>query len=178
MIDNRVGDNLQGLLDLLSHVKQDINPTRIIEVGSFIGSSTFQFAQMFPHATIFAVDMWQNDFDPNDPICQFDFKVAEKMFDTAVEKCHNVVKIKMNSKEFSEILAFSSMDFIYIDANHSYEGCMDDVMSYLPRVRQNGIIAGHDYIDDDYTEVTKVVKEVFEEPDKTFVDTSWMVKVN
>ena len=36
-------------------------------------------------------------------------------------------------------------DFIYIDGDHSYKGAKSDLINYFPKVRQGGIIAGHDY---------------------------------
>jgi len=36
-------------------------------------------------------------------------------------------------------------DFVYIDADHSYKACMDDLKAWFPKVRKGGIIAGHDY---------------------------------
>ena len=38
-----------------------------------------------------------------------------------------------------------SMDFIYIDADHSYEGVKYDVNAWWPKVKMGGIIGGHDY---------------------------------
>jgi predicted O-methyltransferase YrrM len=37
-------------------------------------------------------------------------------------------------------------DFIYIDANHTYEGVTADLESWYPKVRKGGMIAGHDYL--------------------------------
>ena len=36
-------------------------------------------------------------------------------------------------------------DFVYLDANHSYEAVKQDLASWLPRIRPGGIIAGHDF---------------------------------
>ena len=39
-------------------------------------------------------------------------------------------------------------DFVYIDADHSYEAARADILAWLPLVRTGGIIAGHDYVPD------------------------------
>jgi len=38
-----------------------------------------------------------------------------------------------------------SLDFVYIDANHSLPYVIDDIMTWLPKIRPGGIISGHDY---------------------------------
>lgn len=39
----------------------------------------------------------------------------------------------------------NSFDFLYIDADHSYEGVSTDLNDWFCKVKENGIIAGHDY---------------------------------
>jgi len=41
-------------------------------------------------------------------------------------------------------------DWVYIDANHTYEGCRADLEACLPKMKPAGVIAGHDYIDTPY----------------------------
>ena len=36
-------------------------------------------------------------------------------------------------------------DFIYIDASHEYEDVLNDLKMFLPKLKSNGIIAGHDW---------------------------------
>jgi len=38
-----------------------------------------------------------------------------------------------------------SLDFVYIDANHSYEAVLADLCAWTPKVKVHGVIAGHDY---------------------------------
>jgi hypothetical protein len=38
-----------------------------------------------------------------------------------------------------------SLDFVYIDADHSYEIVKKDIKSWYPKVKIGGVIAGHDY---------------------------------
>jgi hypothetical protein len=38
-----------------------------------------------------------------------------------------------------------TLDFIYIDADHSYEWVKKDLNNALKKINKNGIIAGHDY---------------------------------
>ena len=39
----------------------------------------------------------------------------------------------------------NSLDFIFIDGNHSFETCHQDLCNYYDKVKPGGIFAGHDY---------------------------------
>ena len=39
----------------------------------------------------------------------------------------------------------NSLDWIYIDADHSYEGCLRDLELSVSKVKKEGFIMGHDY---------------------------------
>lgn len=49
--------------------------------------------------------------------------------------------------ETSEIAKrwFMPVDFLFIDADHSYEAVKQDIAFYAPFLKKGGIIAGHDY---------------------------------
>ena len=61
-----------------------------------------------------------------------------------------------------------SLDFVYIDANHSYSYVKEDILAWLPKVKKGGIIGGHD-LDWKDTEfgnkyaVLKAVREIFDD---------------
>lgn len=38
-----------------------------------------------------------------------------------------------------------SLDFVYIDANHSYKHVAQDLRLWAPKVKAGGMVAGHDY---------------------------------
>ena len=52
-------------------------------------------------------------------------------------------------------------DYIYIDADHSYESVKADIETWLPFVKPSGIIAGHDY-SAHFTGVVTAVNEFFD----------------
>jgi hypothetical protein len=45
---------------------------------------------------------------------------------------------------------------------------------WLPKIKQGGIIAGHDYLEACFMGVVNAVNETFGKPDKTYKDTSWL----
>lgn len=50
-----------------------------------------------------------------------------------------------------------SLDFIFIDADHSEKGVRDDITNWLPKIKDEGWITGHDI---DWKTVKKVVDEL------------------
>ena len=37
------------------------------------------------------------------------------------------------------------LDFVYIDGNHDYGFVMDDITNWAPKVKEGGLVGGHDY---------------------------------
>lgn len=56
------------------------------------------------------------------------------------------------SSEAAGTFAHGSLDFAYLDADHSCEAVRDDLRLWYPKVRSGGILAGHDFIDGDLPE--------------------------
>jgi glycosyltransferase involved in cell wall biosynthesis len=53
------------------------------------------------------------------------------------------------------------IDFVYIDADHSYKGVWNDLCTWYPKIRIGGIIGGHDYNHPSFPGVTQAVNEFF-----------------
>lgn len=58
----------------------------------------------------------------------------------------NIVKIvKKPSRSAAATYEDASLDFVFIDAGHTYNEVRDDIRRWLPKVRPGGVLAGHDY---------------------------------
>jgi len=51
------------------------------------------------------------------------------------------------SKVASQMYQDGYFDYVYIDGLHTYEAVKEDSELWYPKIKKNGIIAGHDYID-------------------------------
>jgi hypothetical protein len=49
------------------------------------------------------------------------------------------------SVDAAETFAERSLDWVYIDAMHTYDGCLGDLRAFAPKVRDDGFILGHDF---------------------------------
>jgi hypothetical protein len=55
-------------------------------------------------------------------------------------------------------------DFVYIDANHSYEAVKQDILLWLPKIRPGGIVGGHDFAPE-FPGVRQAVQELCSQND-------------
>jgi predicted O-methyltransferase YrrM len=82
-------------------------------------------------------------------------------------------------EKFSEIavqdIPYDSLDFVYIDGDHSYDYAMLDIILWTRRVRPGGIVSGHDYIGPgDYNHAFDVnVKEAVDDYIKIHKINNW-----
>jgi hypothetical protein len=54
--------------------------------------------------------------------------------------------LRMSGEKAVNLFQDKSLDFIYIDANHTYEDSSNDIQLWYPKVRLGGMISGHDYL--------------------------------
>ncbi len=55
------------------------------------------------------------------------------------------VIMRGESVEMAASMSFGYLSFLYIDADHSFEGVTRDLEAWVPRVRRGGVVALHDY---------------------------------
>jgi predicted O-methyltransferase YrrM len=163
-------NSVRGLLMLIEeHVKKDFV---IAEVGSFSGVSSEAFAQNCKE--LHCVDAWEAYWEIQDST---KMKVAEASFDRMAANYENIKKVKSTSAAAVENYPNGYFDMVYIDAAHDYENAKNDVLLWLPKIKQGGIIAGHDYRYDPNIQVYEVVEEIFSKLYKIerYPDSSWVV---
>jgi hypothetical protein len=76
------------------------------------------------------------------------------------------------SHEAAKYFDDNSIDCLFIDAGHSYEAVKKDIEAWLPKMKANGIMAGHDYMA--WAGVNKAVQEKFGKPHKVEND-CWFI---
>jgi predicted O-methyltransferase YrrM len=70
----------------------------------------------------------------------------------------NITLVYKSSTDFAKTLDNDSLDFIFIDGNHSYEGVTEDIKNYWPKVKEGGVFAGHDI---NLDSVRRAIKDSF-----------------
>lgn len=156
---------LDGLLDLLDFLKENNVNNTALELGCHSGESACIFARHFK--SIICIDNW----------CWGGYPV-ERIFDFRSSFFPNIKKIKENLYSTDIInklnIPENSIEFLYIDADHSYDAVKHDIKTFIPLVKDNFYIGGHDY---HCVEVKRAVDECMNSAKiKRFRDTSWLFK--
>jgi predicted O-methyltransferase YrrM len=78
----------------------------------------------------------------------------------------------MNSIEASKLYKPNSLDFIFIDASHDEMSVKADLTHWMPRLKENGIIAGDDA---DNEGVAYAVTKFFDTEKLDIIGRQWIV---
>lgn len=187
-IDIRRAEQLHGWMEpdelvWLAQMAQYANS--VCEVGVWKGRSTRVLVDHCP-GTVYVVDNWCDASETAD------LRNAE-MSDrgpTAIEQdfrqeftaelaSGKVRLFKGHSPEVAPmvLLASGGVDFAFIDADHAFEGCMNDIRAYRQVVRSGGVLAGHDYTTAVHPGVRKAVDLSFGRAVSQGPRSIWWVKL-
>ena len=118
-------------------------------VGAEIGVYKGEFTEIFCLAgvkMIYAIDPWKAYWPT-----KTDF-VTQKRQDFLCEHSHrtldkypNCTIVKKESMEALADFEDESLDFVYIDGNHSFKTVAEDICEWSRKVRKGGVVSGHDY---------------------------------
>jgi predicted O-methyltransferase YrrM len=169
--NNRV-NQLKGLKMLIDEYINE--HTIMVEIGSFSGVSSELFSLHCKE--IHCVDLWDTYWEIED---KQRTEFAEYSFNKLLVNYNNIKKIKDSSTNAANMFQDKSLDFVYIDAAHDYENVKKDILAWLPKVKNGGYIAGHDYRYDPNIGVYEAVNDIFVEEYKivTFPDSSFVVRI-
>lgn len=132
--------------------------TKGAEVGVWTGLFSKRLCQTIPGLHLTCVDPWRAYDDYHDR--KNDQARLERAYLEARERLatFNCRVLRMDSIEAASYISDRSLDFVYIDGNHGAAFVQGDLEAWSPKVRQGGIIAGHDYgSDSDDIQVQAVV---------------------
>lgn len=119
------------------------------KIGAEIGVEQGAFSQVLckanPKARLYCVDAWAHYSGYRDHVNQekldgFYRKTEERLKD------YDAVLVRGYSADVVGKFKDNSLDFVYLDANHSLPYVIQDIHLWGAKVRPGGIISGHDYI--------------------------------
>jgi predicted O-methyltransferase YrrM len=126
----------------------------LVEIGSYHGGSSqfLAFAAEINDSTLICVDTWKSDgmtIDHRDTYNEF----KRNMLGFS----HRVKAMRGYSNEIAKDFK-EQIDLLFVDGDHSYDGCRADVQAWSPHLAKGAIIIFHDY---SWAEgVRRVVKEM------------------
>jgi predicted O-methyltransferase YrrM len=158
--------NINGWFDfenLYSFIVDIFQKGKFVEIGSWMGKSSsymaVEIANSNKNIQFYCVDTWEGSVEHKNN----ELIIQDKLYDTFLKNIHPVKKyinpIKKSSELASADFEDESLDFIFIDAGHSYEDVKNDLKKWYPKLKQNGFIAGHDFSQAAWPGVVQAVSE-------------------
>jgi predicted O-methyltransferase YrrM len=116
-----------------------------VEIGSYAGRSARAIGDNLPaNGHLTCID----PFSHTDPLLGQLAAEIEQSFLTNTSDLitqGRVRLLKSTSADAVSSFSDSSLDFVFIDGEHSYPNVFADIINWSPKVRPGGILAGHDY---------------------------------
>jgi predicted O-methyltransferase YrrM len=103
----------------------------IVEIGRFLGGSTFLLAAANPNVAIYSIDLAPRDDE-----------TLRKLLDA-----HGLganVELIVGDSQRGEFPQIPDIDCLFIDGDHSYQGCSNDLELWYPKVLPGGHVLLHD----------------------------------
>ncbi len=104
-------------------------------------------------------------------------KAARQARERGAQFANLATIIRKRSLHAARSMPDRSVDLVFLDADHSYEGVMEDWHEWLPKVKPGGYLSGHDYGDKRFG-VKKAVDEslAFWHKLELDLDMTWFVQ--
>lgn len=118
-------------------------------VGAEIGVAAGKYSEVLmnanPNMTLYGVDPWE-------PYPTYKDYVKESTFNQLLSDTHermdrfpNYHFVRKYSMDAVNDFEDGSLDFVYIDANHSEPYVSQDINEWAKKVKKGGVVSGHDY---------------------------------
>jgi len=179
-------NDIEGWFDyeeLYSSMATKYNSGTFVEVGSWLGKSVCYLAKCCKdnnsNNIIYAIDNWDG-LDKNymeEAKIRHNHNSIFDIFKSNIEDCglsDIISPIVSNSWDGAKFFDDNSCDFIFIDADHEYESVLKDIVAWYPKLKTNGVLAGHDIFAD---QVRRAVSDGLSQFGKNFSQsgTCWIM---
>lgn len=119
------------------------------QIGAEVGVQRAEYSEVIlkhnPDIKFFGIDAWTandgyRDINGDQDKYTQNYEIAKRRTSS-----YNCTLIKKWSIDAANDIDDNSLDFVYIDANHDFEHCTQDISSWEKKVRKGGIVSGHDF---------------------------------
>ena len=165
--------------DVIGDIISEYELTQGAEIGVGTGPTTNALLSRFPDLHWLAVDSWPAGL----PLHYGGELSAEQQSERRalfmrVKERHGarLDLLELPSLDAAPLINDGALDLVFIDADHSYEGCKADIIAWRPKLRPGGWLMGHDYCPKNFPGVVQAVDELVPGA-KIDVDFVWMKRV-
>lgn len=115
----------------------------LIEVGSYKGRSALYMGEQIRNSGKDLLFYCVDHFCGSEEHADKDF--YQTFLENIAPLSRYIRPIKQDSVSASKRFKDGDVFFVFIDASHDYESVKADIQAWLPKIRNGGIIAGHDW---------------------------------
>ncbi|MGK7940287.1 MAG: class I SAM-dependent methyltransferase [Crocosphaera sp.] len=138
-----------------------------VEIGCYKGKSTTAIGLKLKQSegNLTCVDCWYNE------------EVFNEFQNTIKRANIPVSMLKIRSVEAASHFPDNSLDFVFLDSSHEYQDTIEEILLWLPKLKADGLLSGHDYGHRLFPGLTQAVDELcfgFENPVKSI----WTLQIN
>lgn len=166
IIEFKEGDAWKEAYPVLSKIINEMNLKIGAEIGVAYGGHIEYILENTQIKKIYAVDpykhFWWGYKDPMN-FTQNKFNLIYESTQRRLKKFNNRVIFIREESQTAYSKINEQLDFVYIDANHTHNGVKKDIKLWFNKVKNGGIIAGHDYNHPNFPGVKKAVDEFFDQ---------------
>ncbi len=156
-----------------------------VEIGVLNGATSAKILENCTSTIHYMVDPWsaKNKDDSYIKSGSLDSQASQEWFeenfrialaDTEPYEDRRRIR-RMKSAEVVHEFSNDTLNYVFIDGDHSYEGVCRDINLWYPKVKKGGWIGGHDWESKRHPAVSRAVRDTLGEPHETDVDKTWFV---
>ena len=133
--ENKGNIFVSGLFKMIQELKKrGIQEAKMLEIGSYMGESTALFGMANLFEQIHCIEPFSGGEEFSDQH-DYDWEYVENQFLLNTRHYTNILHYREFSQDIHNLFDDEYFDFIYIDANQSYESVKSDLINYLPKVK-------------------------------------------
>jgi hypothetical protein len=141
----------------LTRILQGLQSKRVrgAEIGVAQGHASQVLLNSFPQLFLYMVDTWSAFFGPSEYRQSGDSaaRLSQARHDANRQSAEALTAfaqdrrqlLAMDSVSAASQVEDASLDFAFIDADHTYKAVASDIATWWPKVRPGGLMCGHDY---------------------------------
>lgn len=129
----------------LADLFKELNFNLGVEVGVSQGHYSKILIQANPDLKLYGVDPYEPHSGYRDYTHQTTFNRLNETAHQQLDQFTNYTFVPKYSMEAVKDFTDNSLDFVYIDGDHSFQSVTNDIAEWSKKVRKGGIISGHDY---------------------------------
>lgn len=131
----------------------------VVNIGAGAGTSGLAFMESRPDLRLITIDVRRDD-SPLGCLVAEERVINEAFPETTLYSNNRYFPMQhesktagllwRKSKEFASYelgwgFGYGMVDLVFIDADHTYNGCKGDILAWLPNIKPGGIMAIHDF---------------------------------